>query len=46
MACGNGTERGQHPLEIFGPDWLEVGLDGTPPTPPLGSSDRSAREEQ
>ena len=27
MACGNGTERGQHPIEIFGPDWTEYGLD-------------------
>ena len=27
MACGNGTERGQHPVEIFGADWVEHGLD-------------------
>ncbi len=25
MACGNGTDRAQHPVEIFGPDWPEVG---------------------
>jgi Protein of unknown function (DUF3079) len=31
MACGNGTDRGQHPIEIFGKDWLETGLDGTVP---------------
>ena len=31
MACGNGTDRGQHPIEIFGDDWLETGLDGTVP---------------
>ena len=23
MACGNGTERTQHPEELFGPDWVE-----------------------
>ena len=23
MACGNGSERSQHPAELFGPDWAE-----------------------
>lgn len=23
MACGNGSERTQHPAELFGPDWQE-----------------------
>lgn len=23
LACGNGTVRTQHPVELFGPDWLE-----------------------
>jgi hypothetical protein len=23
MACGNGSDRTQHPAEIFGPDWSE-----------------------
>jgi hypothetical protein len=27
LVCGNGTERAQHPSEIFGPDWTEHGLD-------------------
>lgn len=27
MACGNGTDRAQHPIEIFGDDWLSIGLD-------------------
>ncbi|HVN42929.1 MAG TPA: DUF3079 domain-containing protein [Steroidobacteraceae bacterium] len=27
LRCGNGTDRAQHPIEIFGPNWLEVGLD-------------------
>ena len=29
MLCGNGSERTQHPLELFGEDWLETGLDGS-----------------
>ena len=27
MRCGNGTERAQHPVELWGEDWLEYGLD-------------------
>ncbi|MBS0395999.1 MAG: DUF3079 domain-containing protein [Proteobacteria bacterium] len=27
LKCGNGTDRTQHPIEIFGPDWPEIGLD-------------------
>jgi hypothetical protein len=23
MACGNGSQRTQHPIELFGEDWLE-----------------------
>ncbi|MBB4844637.1 hypothetical protein HNP55_003181 [Paucibacter oligotrophus] len=23
MACGNGSDRTQHPAELFGPDWNE-----------------------
>ncbi len=23
LACGNGSERTQHPIELFGDDWLE-----------------------
>ena len=23
MQCGNGSERSQHPAELFGPDWAE-----------------------
>lgn len=25
MLCGNGSERTQHPVELFGDDWLEGG---------------------
>ncbi|HLV22437.1 MAG TPA: DUF3079 domain-containing protein [Polyangiaceae bacterium] len=24
MACGNGSERTQHPIELFGDDWVEL----------------------
>lgn len=27
MICGNGTERTQHPVELFGPGWEGFGLD-------------------
>ncbi len=26
MACGNGSDRTQHPVELFGPDWHRFGL--------------------
>lgn len=31
LRCGNGTIRTQHPVEIFGRDWLEHGLDAELP---------------
>lgn len=27
LRCGNGTIRAQHPLELFGEDWIEWELD-------------------
>lgn len=27
MNCGNGSERAQHPSELFGEDWFEFGND-------------------
>jgi hypothetical protein len=27
LACGNGSERTQHPVELFGDDWMQWGLD-------------------
>jgi hypothetical protein len=27
MICGNGSERTQHPSELFGDDWATEGLD-------------------
>jgi hypothetical protein len=34
MRCGNGSDRTQHPAELFGDDWDQWGLlddRGTPP---------------
>lgn len=35
LDCGNGTVRTQHPVELFGTDWLEWGgrHDSPPPDP-------------
>ena len=27
MVCGNGSDRTQHPMELFGDDWMHEGLD-------------------
>jgi hypothetical protein len=45
MLCGNGSERAQHPVELFGADWLTFGLDAAPeqPTPPLPRNPAAAR---
>lgn len=39
MICGNGTERTQHPIELFGPGWEHEGLDpvADPVPPPVPS---------
>jgi hypothetical protein len=31
LRCGNGSERAQHPFEVFGEDWEAWGLDVAPP---------------
>lgn len=33
LACGNGSERTQHPAELFGADWAQWGLDPFAPDP-------------
>ena len=39
LACGNGSTRTQHPMEIFGDDWYEWGLEAqTPEAPPEGET--------
>ena len=30
LRCGNGTIRTQHPVELFGEDWIEWELDNRP----------------
>ena len=37
MACGNGSVRTQHPVELFGEDWQEWGLDGADEPSPLAA---------
>ena len=29
LRCGNGTIRAQHPVELFGADWMEWELEGS-----------------
>ena len=33
LACGNGTIRAPHPIELFGDDWLEWSLGDRPDEP-------------
>jgi hypothetical protein len=40
LACGNGSERAAHPVELFGDDWMECGLDAS-----TTAAQRSAAEE-
>lgn len=41
MICGNGTERTQHPVELFGSGWEGFGLDPLRPPPlPAGAGDQ------
>ncbi len=48
MRCGNGSDRTQHPAELFGPDWqdwgpqaAQPGEDAALPEPPPGDTPRS-----
>jgi hypothetical protein len=36
MACGNGSDRTQHPVELFGDDWMDFGLDADKGDKPAG----------
>ena len=29
LRCGNGSDRTQHPIEIFGTDWVELAFDAS-----------------
>jgi len=35
LACGNGSERTQHPMELFGDDWNEWGGDSGKDAPAI-----------
>lgn len=39
MQCGNGSERSQHPAELFGPDWAEWLPPGGEDAPPRDADD-------
>ena len=41
LACGNGSERTQHPIELFGNDWHLWGLGC--PTAPAGPDDSQSQ---
>jgi hypothetical protein len=36
MNCGNGSDRAQHPVELFGDDWLEFGNEEAGPSGNIG----------
>lgn len=52
MRCGNGSDRTQHPFELFGEDWREWGGDYVEKPSPIASasvpqtSDGMALEEE
>lgn len=33
MRCGNGTDRTQHPVELWGEDWMNIGCEETAAQP-------------
>ena len=37
MLCGNGSDRTQHPVELFGEDWRSWGSDFVAPDAPAPS---------
>jgi len=39
LGCGNGSDRTQHPAEIFGDDWFEWMGDRTGPSTATGEPD-------
>lgn len=51
MRCGNGTDRTQHPVETFGPDWMDYVLptdtaEATAQPPPAPATDRAQDDGQ
>ncbi len=45
LACGNGADRTQHPVELFGEDWQEWGS-GNQESEAKGSADGSAATDK
>ena len=45
LACGNGTIRTLHPIELFGEDWLEWSEADGPASAPYVTTDRARRRE-
>jgi hypothetical protein len=45
MLGGNGSERAQHPVELFGADWLTFGLDDAAPEQPAPPLPRNPAAE-
>ncbi|MBQ0936292.1 DUF3079 domain-containing protein [Ideonella paludis] len=41
LRCGNGSERTQHPIESFGPDWASWGLAPSGNGPASGQIDHT-----
>ena len=41
LRCGNGTDRTQHPVELFGDDWLDFGPDAEDERP-AAANDRAS----
>jgi len=44
LACGNGTIRTPHPLELFGEDWLAWETERINPRAPADRPDKTAGE--
>ena len=42
LACGNGTVRTMHPVELFGNDWLEWAEKRNAPAATTGSASQSS----
>jgi hypothetical protein len=42
MLCGNGSERTQHPVELFGENWQDWGHDFVAPDTPLYPATKTA----
>jgi hypothetical protein len=44
MLCGNGSDRTQHPVELFGPGWREWGHDFQDEEPSADNTDHEPHQ--